>query len=474
MLKKNWSHFFTAIVIFLDLVLLNAAFLLAIYLRFPTFQNPLKYWEPWFIANLLFIPLTIMLGVYRGLFQSALEHQKINIKRFTLYMALFIMSYLYMVKGHEYSRGVVVIFLMSQYIMLEINHSLLFRYNRFMVRRGFGKKRTLIVGSDKSAKEFAERLHDVYGYYYDIIGFCGNGHPQRDNPAVKPRVVGKYWEMEMLIDKHQVQQVFIVSDSMLQKKYELVRIACENHNIPVKMVSPSVDSLMQQIKVKDITGVPLNTIKGRVRYRSWQNRFKRAFDLTVLAVSSVVLLPMGLIIAALVKFTSPGPVFFKQERALYKGGPTFMFYKFRTMYNNSEEIKNTLLRQNETNGALFKIKKDPRVTPIGRFMRKYSLDEIPQFINVLKGDMTIVGPRPLPVKDFDMIQNGKVNFDWYTKRGQVKPGITGLWQISGRSNLSFEEMCLLDLYYIENQSIFFDMELMFETIPVVLLGKGAY
>ena len=167
-------------------------------------------------------------------------------------------------------------------------------------------------------------------------------------------------------------------------------------------------------------------------------------------------------------------MFFKQKRASYKGGPTFDFYKFRTMYVNAEQIKEKLLQQNESNGALFKIKKDPRVTPIGRFLRKYSLDEIPQFINVLKGEMSIVGPRPLPVKDFDLIKNGKINYDWYTKRGLAKPGITGLWQISGRSDLSFEEMCLLDLYYIENQSIFFDLEIMFETIPVILTGRGAY
>ena len=191
-------------------------------------------------------------------------------------------------------------------------------------------------------------------------------------------------------------------------------------------------------------------------------------------MAGVVLLPVGLVIAALIKLTSPGPVFFKQERALYKGGPTFWFYKFRTMYVDAEERKKELLDKNETNGALFKMKNDPRVTPVGRFLRKYSLDEIPQFINVLKGEMSIVGPRPLPVRDFDMLKNGKMNYDWYTKRGAAKPGITGLWQISGRSNLSFEEMCMLDLYYIENQSVFFDLEIMFDTIPVMFLGKGAY
>jgi lipopolysaccharide/colanic/teichoic acid biosynthesis glycosyltransferase len=120
------------------------------------------------------------------------------------------------------------------------------------------------------------------------------------------------------------------------------------------------------------------------------------------------------------------------------------------------------------------MKNDPRVTPVGRWLRKYSLDEIPQFINVLKGDMSIVGPRPLPIFDFDKVKNGKVSYDWYKKRGAIKPGITGLWQISGRSTLSFEEMCFLDLYYIENQSIFFDIEIMFETVPAIFASNGAY
>ena len=144
------------------------------------------------------------------------------------------------------------------------------------------------------------------------------------------------------------------------------------------------------------------------------------------------------------------------------------------MYRNADQIKQELMAKNESNGALFKIKKDPRITFFGRVIRKLSLDEVPQFLNVLKGEMSIVGPRPLPVKDFEIMKDVGMSIDWHKQRGNVKPGITGLWQISGRSNLSFEEMLLLDLYYIEHQSIFFDLEILFETIPTVFLGKGAY
>jgi lipopolysaccharide/colanic/teichoic acid biosynthesis glycosyltransferase len=188
-----------------------------------------------------------------------------------------------------------------------------------------------------------------------------------------------------------------------------------------------------------------------------------------------VLLPLVFIIAILIKLTSKGPVFFKQKRALYQGGVEFDFYKFRSMYRDADSLKEELFIENEANGALFKMKKDPRITPFGRIIRKLSLDELPQFINVLKGEMAIVGPRPLPVKDFTKIYKEEgINFDWYKQRGEVKPGITGLWQISGRSDLPFEEMLYLDLYYVEHHSVFFDLEILFETIPTVLFGKGAY
>lgn len=474
MFKRNWRYIYTLLVVLTDFVLINVSFLLAIHLRFPNFPDPFTYWKPWLFINLVFFPLSLGLGVYRGIFNSTLDNQKQHLKKFTYYLALFVMSYLFLIKGHQFSRGVVIIFLMVQYFLLEISHSLLSRLNRFLFRRGFGGKQVLIVGTDASAAHFTELLGEVYGDYYQVKGFIANGTPHRHNPAVIPHIVGKYEDVERLIHQFQINQIFVVSDSMMHHKYEMVRKVCEKNHVNLKMVSPHIKHLMHQLKVKDVTGVPLTTDSHRLRVRKWEKLSKRAFDLSVLALLSPILLPLGLLLALMIKLTSKGPVFFKQKRALYKGGPEFWFYKFRTMYQNADEMKAQFWGKNESNGALFKMKNDPRVTPVGRWLRKYSLDEIPQFINVLKGDMSIVGPRPLPISDFDQLKNDKMNYDWYMKRGETRPGITGLWQISGRSNLSFEEMCLLDLYYIENQSIFFDIEIMFETIPAMFVGNGAY
>lgn len=475
MIKKNWPILFTTLVILTDWLLYNLAFVAAIFLRFKTTVSPLAYVNPWIIANLLFFPLTIGLGVYRGIFQSSLENQKDHLKKFTFYLALFFMSYLFLVKNMYYSRWVVLMFLIGQYVFIEIGRSFLNRLNRRMVRKGFGAKKVLIVGADESAKKFAEHLENLFGSYYNIYGFVNNGHPEWEDPSLKPRIVGNQRNFEEVVVKQQPDKVFIVSDSMSLKKYNTIRQVCEKHQCEIKMVSPFVKDLMRQAKVKDVTGVPLTTTKHiRERYHRYRAGIKRAMDIIIVSILAIPLLPVGLVIAAIIKLTSKGPVFFKQERSLYKGGPTFNFLKFRTMYVDAEERKKELLEKNETNGALFKMKNDPRVTPFGRFLRKYSLDEIPQFINVLKGEMSLVGPRPLPVKDYELIKNGKMNYDWYKKRGETKPGITGLWQVSGRSDLTFEEMCMLDLYYIENHSIFFDLEIMFETLPVVFTGRGAY
>ena len=167
-------------------------------------------------------------------------------------------------------------------------------------------------------------------------------------------------------------------------------------------------------------------------------------------------------------------MFFRQKRALTDEEVPFEFLKFRSMISEADEQREALAEQNETGGVLFKIKDDPRLTRIGRFIRRHSIDELPQLINVLRGEMSLVGPRPLPARDLGRIKGEDHMGGFFRQRAKVKPGMTGLWQISGRSDLGFREMVLLDLYYIEHQNLLFDIEILARTIPVVVLGKGAY
>lgn len=195
---------------------------------------------------------------------------------------------------------------------------------------------------------------------------------------------------------------------------------------------------------------------------------KRAMDIIFSLLGILILLPVFILIAIFIKLEDrEGPIIFSQTR-VGKNESTFTMYKFRSMVSNAEDILIDILDQNETTGAMFKMKKDPRVTKIGKIIRKTSLDELPQLFNVLKGEMSLVGPRPPLLREVNLYNN------YHMQRLLVKPGCTGLWQISGRSNIGFEEMVKLDLYYINNRTILFDFTILFKTITVLLGSKGAF
>ena len=194
---------------------------------------------------------------------------------------------------------------------------------------------------------------------------------------------------------------------------------------------------------------------------------KRVLDLAGSVVALVVLSPVCAIATILVKVTSPGPVFFRQTR-LGLNGRTFTLYKFRSMYRDAEERRAALAGRNEMSGPVFKIKDDPRITPVGKWMRRFSIDELPQFWNVLAGDMSLVGPRPLPIRDYEGFQQ-----DWQRRGFSVKPGMTCLCQVNGRSNVPFERWMELDMEYIDQWSLWMDFKILAKTIPAVLKGAGA-
>jgi len=195
--------------------------------------------------------------------------------------------------------------------------------------------------------------------------------------------------------------------------------------------------------------------------------FKRIFDIVFSLVALILLLPVFIVIAILIKIDSPGPIFFVQRR-VGKGEKEFLFYKFRSMVHGADKMRDRLHHLNETQGPIFKIKRDPRTTKMGKFLRKSSMDELPQLLNVLKGEMSLVGPRPPLPEEVAKYTPHQLN------RLTITPGITCLWQISGRSNISFYEWIELDIYYIQNRSFSLDLKILIRTIPVVLSCKGAY
>jgi len=474
--KRNWGLIYSLISLFFDLILLNAALIFSILLRFGHLHDFRYYTKATLFINIVFLLLSLGLGIYRSRYNLSREELRSYYKRLIFLIAVLTMAFLYVIKGQEYSRAVIFMTFFVIYVFWEFAHSLLKRFQNYLTRKRIIGFKTLIIGTNEWSYKFSQRISSVFGGFFHILGYIrSTAEPNAEiYKELSPFVIGHDSQLDTLLKDYKPDVVFIVSETMDIDRYHAIYKVCKEQSIKLKMVSPKVSDILNNSKIRDVFGVSLVLETWRIHFQKFNSRLKRIFDLGFVILVSTVILPLGLLIALLVKLTSRGPVFFKQKRSLYKGGKEFYFYKFRSMYQNADKMKDTLLDKNESDGALFKIKKDPRVTWFGRIIRKLSLDELPQFINVLKGDMSIVGPRPLPVKDFEKMKDVGISIDWHKQRGNVKPGITGLWQISGRSELSFEEMLFLDLYYIEHQSVFFDLEILFETFPTVFLGKGAY
>ena len=240
--------------------------------------------------------------------------------------------------------------------------------------------------------------------------------------------------------------------------------------------SPAFEVTRRQVEIREIDGLQVAVFKP-TQLRGWRRSVKRIIDVVGATIGAIILIPVFLVTAVVIKLTSPGPVFFKQTR-VGKGGRQFTFYKFRSMVSGDDSKYKEYLKAFVEDGReagidnkgrkVYKIMDDPRITSFGHFLRKTSLDEFPQIINVLKGEMSLVGPRPCLPYEWDLYE------DWEKARLSVTPGLTGLWQVTGRSNVTFHDMVLLDLYYISNWSFWWDLKLIFQTIPVILLGKGAH
>jgi exopolysaccharide biosynthesis polyprenyl glycosylphosphotransferase len=270
-----------------------------------------------------------------------------------------------------------------------------------------------------------------------------------------------------LLHDHSIFGVILSAKHTNFEQVEYVIRACELEGVEVWLVADFFNTQISRTSFDELLNRPLIIFRSTPD-ASWQNLAKQLFDFFGALFLVVILSPLLLLIAAALKFASPGPVFFKQKRSGLNGSP-FTLYKFRTMVTNAEQFKQELEAMNEMSGPVFKVTNDPRVTPIGKFLRKYSLDELPQLFNVLQLEMSLVGPRPLPVDEVRRFDNLA-----HRRRLSVKPGLTCLWQISGRNQITdFKDWVRLDLKYIDNWSIWLDLKILFLTIPVVLRGTGA-
>jgi exopolysaccharide biosynthesis polyprenyl glycosylphosphotransferase len=278
-------------------------------------------------------------------------------------------------------------------------------------------------------------------------------------------------ELKNLVRQRSIDRVVVTALEMPLKTITDIYQACKETGANLKLLSQESEELLRFSYVKDLAGITLYATPRR-RIEKAKRLTKRAFDIVGSALAIIVSSPILILTSLAIMLESGRPVIFRQRRSLTKGGKEFDFFKFRSMVRQADEMKESLDNRNESDGALFKMRNDPRMTRVGRIIRRLSIDELPQLFNVLRGDMSLVGPRPLPTRDFDRLNVTEEFWAAIRHRDSAKPGMTGLWQISGRSDTGFREMVLLDCYYIENQSLLFDLEILFATIPVVLFCVG--
>ncbi len=352
---------------------------------------------------------------------------------------------------------------------------------RTFLRRGAARRdqarRAVVVGALPFARRYIERNVPAANGY-QVIGFVETREGEISSDLGSEFVLGGISSLDDIVAEYEIDEI-LIPIALLENRssFEIVN-KCSRTGLPVRMVSDIFQVLMPEEPKERVPALSRGGF-GQPAIRGVSLILKRVVDLVIATTVVIVFSPLFLVIALLIKIFSPGPVLFRQIRA-GKDGKPFTFYKFRTMRQDTDDTlhreyatnfiggKELRLRDERTDRKVYKMPNDPRVTSIGRILRRTSLDELPQLFNVIKGDMSLVGPRPPIAYELTIYK------EWHKRRLRIKPGITGLWQVSGRSSVPFHEMVLLDLYYINRWNLFLDFEIMLKTIPVVLSGKGAY
>ena len=296
-----------------------------------------------------------------------------------------------------------------------------------------------------------------------VIGYISTDENHPENPGMN--ILGSVADLHQIVDDRIVDEIIIVEDKPNLDLLETILELCKEQGIRAGLAADFFPAKVTNLTMEFLENIPLITFSSTPEHPP-SLLVKRMVDIVVSVVLLTVFLPVLVIVGVLVKLTSKGPVIYKQVRCgLF--GRTFTLYKVRSMYDGAEDVLWEIKHLNEMDGPVFKMRNDPRITPLGRFLRKSSIDEWPQFWNVLKGDMSLVGPRaPLPQEVHEYTR-------WQRRRLSVKPGITCLWQISGRNEIDFHEWMKLDLQYIDNWSLMLDFKILLRTFPVVLFGRGA-
>ena len=469
MLKEH-ATVFRRILQFLDLVMMTAAFLAAYYwLRDSQHLGDLGYY-------LKFLPVVLAVWValfnFFGMYWS-FRTEKLPTILFMVFetCGLSFMAFgsvLYLLKIQDMSRFfVLAVFVLAGFATV-LEKTALILFFRYIRKTGRNIRSLVIIGTGRRAQKFIDMIDAHSEWGFKILGLLDEDLAKTGKIIDGYKVLGSMIDLPDILHHNVVDEViFVVPRSWLNSLEDVV-VFLETEGVRVHIAEDFFNLKHARLKQTDLQGNPMLTIESTPD-KVWQLTFKRFIDLVLSGIALLVLMPFFLILAIIIKLNSKGPVYFRQVR-VGLAGRKFTLLKFRTMEKGAEAKLAELMAKkgNEMKGPVFKLTNDPRVTPVGKWLRKFSLDELPQLWNVFKGDMSLVGPRPpLPseVNQYD---------PWHRRRLSMKPGITCIWQATGRNKIvDFDEWAKLDLEYIDSWSLWLDFKLLFKTVPAVILGVGA-
>jgi exopolysaccharide biosynthesis polyprenyl glycosylphosphotransferase len=461
MKDSSRANLVTASLIVSDSVALAASWLVVWKLRQLTnsYFGPINELAEYIPPLLALVPVWVLICAFHGHYSHRERISSLNeitrIFRATeeMWLATFVLSF--MLKSYHPGRSVVLLSVIPQFVYLYTSRTILRAIKRRATRRGKGLKRVLIVGTGETARRALLRIVDHPEIGYELVGLVGRADEPLPRAINHVSYLGTLDQLRELIRTHRIEEVFL-ADPKIPDDDKLNLVArCDETGVSFKIVSQMFEVTSPQIRIDVLDDLPVIPLQsgglGPV-----QAFVKRAMDFVLAAVLLVLSAPFALFIAIWIRLDSPGPAFFTHGRIGRHGVP-FLLWKFRTMTTETHPYDTAPTDPN-----------DPRITRAGRWLRRFSLDELPQLWNVLRGEMSMVGPRP------EMPHIVARYEPWQRIRLEVKPGVTGLWQIIGRKNLPLELNLEYDLYYIKNQSLILDLVILLKTIPAVVFGRGAY
>ncbi len=457
-----------------DLILINLAFALAYVARYEwewllpvTFPEPYSgYLNQQLVLTLLLILTFYQHKVWRRRRGESWVDEMSRIVSATASGVALMMVFTFFFQPSPFSRLMLIWALVFIVVIIGIARLLRRWMLRAMYGRGYLVDRVLVVGSGEVGRGVIRTLLARPDLGFRVVGYLDDGSGEKIGSGRIPNL-GSYREIgSVLQDVEDLHTIFIALPGDMHREIVALMRVARTYQVNAQVVPDLLQMSLNRVEFINMSGIPMLGAR-QVRINRGARIVKRVLDLAIVIVLGIPALLVAAIIALAIRFDSPGPVIYSAVR-VGRGGKLFDMFKFRSMVADADAQKEALQAANEADGPIFKIKDDPRLTKVGRWLRKSSLDELPQLYNVLFGQMSLVGPRPPLQEEVAAYKQ------WQRQRLSVIGGMTGLWQVSGRSDLTFDELCLLDIYYIENWSLTMDIRILLQTIPIAIFGRGAY